>query len=139
MKKTFSQLRKEASIAPKYTLYIPCAGFLAQHQNLTGIEFTNDITKAMLYSVGFDNDETKLGYWNAKAKFYFNNSSFCFKLLYLLEMSLLIDNKSCNFKDILQTNSFENGEPLSTDEIIQISNLKNGDSCYIGKIQIKRV
>jgi len=45
--------------------------------------FTDDLKHAMLYAVGFDNPEIKLGIWNAEAKKLFNTGEVKFELIYL--------------------------------------------------------
>jgi len=76
-----SQLRKLANAAPKYTLFIEGAGYLYENQNLTGIVFTTDKSKAIKYAVGFDNPDIKTGIWNAEAKKMFNNSNVKFQIV----------------------------------------------------------
>lgn len=44
---------------------------------------TDDLKHAMLYAVGFDNPEIKLGIWNAEAKKLFNTDEVKFELIYL--------------------------------------------------------
>ena len=78
-----ASLKKQIDEAPKYVLYIEGAGYLADNQNLTGIIFTDDLKNAMLYAVGFDNPEIKLGIWNAEAKKLFNTGEEKFELIYL--------------------------------------------------------
>lgn len=60
MKKTLSQLRKEAQQAPKYVLQV-ADGF---YVNEKGNNVTQDAGKALQYSVGYDNENMKLSYWN---------------------------------------------------------------------------
>lgn len=78
-----ASLKKQIQEAPKYVLYIEGAGYLADNQNLTGIIFTDELKNAMLYAVGFDNPEIKLGIWNAEAKKLFNTGEVKFELIYL--------------------------------------------------------
>lgn len=78
-----ASIKKQINEAPKYVLYIEGAGYLSENQNLTGINFTDDLKHAMLYAVGFDNPEIKLGIWNAEAKKLFNTGEVKFELIYL--------------------------------------------------------
>lgn len=80
--KTLS-LRKQAELAPKYVLFIDGAGYLSNKQGLTGINFTDKVENAEKFSVGFDNEDMKLGIWNAAAKRMFNNADVKFEVKYL--------------------------------------------------------
>ena len=60
MTKTLSQLRKEANAAPKFVIEVVDSFFL----NSKGDNVTQDIEKALQYSVGFDNEEMKIQYWS---------------------------------------------------------------------------
>lgn len=59
--KTLSTLKKEAAIAPKYVIEVSEGFYL----NEKGDNVTKDVSKALQYSVGFDNEEMKVGYWSA--------------------------------------------------------------------------
>ena len=84
MKKSISRLRKEANKAPKYVLQMDVLNFyVAETQQLSGVNLTNNINKARKYSVGFDNIEMKINVWNAAAKVMFNNSHVKFNVVYL--------------------------------------------------------
>jgi hypothetical protein len=62
-------LRKQAQLAPKYVLQMDGLNlFVAEKQGLTGCNLTENINEAMQYSLGFDNEEMKLGIWTATAK-----------------------------------------------------------------------
>jgi len=74
-------LKQQIKAAPKYTLQIEGAGYLANEQGLSGIKFTNDIKKARQFAVGFDNPVDKAGIWNTEAKRMFNNSAVTFNIV----------------------------------------------------------
>jgi len=84
MTKTISQLRKEAKLAPKYVLKMDGLDlFVAEKQGLTGCNITEDVNKAIKYSVGFDNEEMKAGIWTAVAQRMTNNKDVKFEVMYL--------------------------------------------------------
>lgn len=84
MTKTIQQLRKEAKLAPKYVLKMDGLDlFVAEKQGLTGCNITEDVNKAMMYSVGFDNEEMKTGIWTAAAQRQSNNKDIKFEVVYL--------------------------------------------------------
>ncbi len=61
--KTLS-LRAQAKAAPKYVLKVDGANFyLANSQPLSGINLTDNIKEAQLYSVGFDDPSMKCYVW----------------------------------------------------------------------------
>ncbi len=82
MKKQMS-LRKQAQLAPKYVLKMDGAGYLADEQKLSGVNFTDKVEDAMKFSIGFDNPELKTGIWNATARLYFDNPWMEFKTVEL--------------------------------------------------------
>lgn len=84
MTKTISQLRKEANKAPKYVLKMDGLDlFVADKQALTGCNITEDVKKAKMFSVGFDNEEMKAGVWTAVAQLMTNNKDVKFEVMYL--------------------------------------------------------
>lgn len=84
MKKTFSQLQKEARTAPKYILKMDGLDlYVHKKQGLTGCNITEDKKKALAFSVGFDNEEMKSGMWTAIAQRMTNNKEVIFKPFYL--------------------------------------------------------
>ncbi|GGD78989.1 hypothetical protein GCM10011514_48780 [Emticicia aquatilis] len=84
MTRTISQLRKEANKAPKYVLKMDGLDlFIAEEQALTGCNITEDINKAIKYSVGFDNEEFKTKIWTATAQRQLNNKNIKFEVVYL--------------------------------------------------------
>lgn len=74
--------RQKIKNAPKYTLFIDGAGFLSSTQGMTGVKFTKGIQSAMLFAVGYDQEETKKEIWNAAAKRMFN-ANVTFEIMYL--------------------------------------------------------
>ena len=64
MKNTIAQLQKQARLAPKYVLHTNQFGFDIYISGDSGI-ITDKIGDALQYSVGFDNEKIKLGYWKA--------------------------------------------------------------------------
>ena len=80
--KTLS-LRKQAALAPKYVLFIDGAGYLASEQELSGINFSDDVNGARQFSVGFDDPNQKEGIWSATARRFFNNPEIKFEIIYL--------------------------------------------------------
>lgn len=84
MTKTISQLRKEVKLAPKYVLKMDGLDlFVAEKQGLTGCNITDDLNKAMKYSIGFDNEEMKAGIWTAAVQRQCNNKDMKFEVVYL--------------------------------------------------------
>lgn len=75
--------KKAIAIAPKFVLHITGAGYLSNHQGLTGVNFTHDLQDAEQYAVGFDDPKQKLEIWNAAAKRMFNNAAVQFEIVYL--------------------------------------------------------
>lgn len=76
-------LQKQAQLAPKYVLQMDGLKlFVAEKQDLTGCNLTNNVNEAMKYSVGFDNEEMKAGIWAATAK-RMMNTDVKFKVVYL--------------------------------------------------------
>lgn len=64
---TLSTLRKQARNAPKYVLH--CSfGYVADKQELSGCNFTQDINAARQYAVGFDDPAQKAMIWRIAAK-----------------------------------------------------------------------
>ena len=78
-----ASIQKQVNDAQKYVLFIEGAGCLSDNENLIGIKFTDDLKAVMMYAVGFDNPEIKLGIWNAEAKKLFNTGEVKFELIYL--------------------------------------------------------
>lgn len=77
-------MTKQANTAPKYILKLDGLGlYLADKQQLTGINLTKNIKKAMKYSVGFDDTEMKIKMWNTIAGAQFNNETVKFEVVYL--------------------------------------------------------
>lgn len=75
-------LRKQAQLAPKYVLQTDDdLLFVAAEQGLIGCNLTNDINEAMQFSIGFDNEALKLGYYNATIRRI--NSNLSFKVKYI--------------------------------------------------------
>lgn len=84
MAKKISQLRKDADKAPKYILKMNGLDqFVAEEQELTGCNITDDINKAIKYSVGFDNEEFKTKIWTSLAQRQSNNKEIKFEVVYL--------------------------------------------------------
>lgn len=84
MKKTIAQLQKEANKAPKYVLKMDGIDlYISDRQPLVGCDITDNIKKAMKFSVGFDNEEIKTGIYTAIAQRMTNNSDVKFQVLYL--------------------------------------------------------
>jgi hypothetical protein len=84
MTKTISQLRKEAKLAPKYVLKMEGLDlYYSDRQPLSGFDVTENIEKAMMFSVGFDNEEIKVGAISAVAQFHTNNKNVKFEVVYL--------------------------------------------------------
>lgn len=66
--KTLVQLRKEANNAPKYVLHSDQFGndiYVADESLCNGGQLTDNIAEALVYSVGYDNELLKVGYWKA--------------------------------------------------------------------------
>lgn len=66
--KNIKALRKQSILAPKYVLFTNQYGsdmFISDMEK-TSIPVTDTINEALEYSVGFDSEETKLSYWEAK-------------------------------------------------------------------------
>lgn len=82
MKKQMS-LRKQAQLAPKYVLKIDGVGYLSDEQGLRGVNITETVDNAMMFSVGFDNPKDKISIWNATARIYFENKYIEFKAVEL--------------------------------------------------------
>jgi len=84
MKKTISKLQKEATQAPKYVLKMDGLDlYISNKQPLIGCDITEDINKAMQFSVGFDNEDTKSGIYTAIAQRMTNNKDVKFEVVYL--------------------------------------------------------
>lgn len=60
-------LRQQAKEAPKFIIELASDLYVAEDQGLTGITTTSIKTEALQYSIGFDSEETKVGYWKAVA------------------------------------------------------------------------
>ena len=83
MTKTISQLRKEANKAPKYVLKMDGLDlFISDKQGLTGCNLTDKINEARKYSVGFDNENIKVGVWESEAK-RMMNTDIKFNIVYI--------------------------------------------------------
>lgn len=82
--KTIQQLHKEASKAHKYVLKMDGLDlYISNKQPLVGYDITDNIKKAMEFSVGFDNEEIKSGVYTAIAQRMTNNKDVSFKVMYL--------------------------------------------------------
>ena len=53
---------------PQYTLQLSTGQYLSERQPMIGMSVTTNISEAMKYHVGYDNQEHKLGYWDCHAK-----------------------------------------------------------------------
>lgn len=81
---TIKQLQKQANLAPKYVLKMNGLDlYISKKQPLIGCDITPDINKAMMFSVGFDNEEIKSGVYTAIAQRMTNNTDVSFKVVYL--------------------------------------------------------
>lgn len=68
--------KKQIAAAPKFGLFVDGAGWLANQQDLTGVNFTQDKGAAMQFAEGFDNPDDKLSVWNAELKRVFGPVTF---------------------------------------------------------------
>lgn len=81
---TIEKLQKQASKAPKYVLKMDGLDlYISSTQPLIGCYITDDVNKAMQFSVGFDNEEMKTGIYTSIAQRMTNNKDVCFKVKYL--------------------------------------------------------
>ena len=64
--------------AKKYVLCFDDVLYLSKHQNLTGINLTEDINEAQIFAYGFDNPEDKKFIWSYSLKRLMNNYSVSF-------------------------------------------------------------
>lgn len=77
-------LRKQAELAPKYVLKMEGLDlYYSDRQPLSGFDVTENINKAMMFSVGFDNEEIKLGAIQALIQFHTNNKNVKLEIVYL--------------------------------------------------------
>ena len=77
-------LRKQAQLAPKYVLKMEGLDlYYSDKQPLSGFDVTENIKEAMLFSVGFDNQEIKVGAISALAQYHTNNKNVKFEVVYL--------------------------------------------------------
>lgn len=81
--KTLS-LRKQAQLAPKYVLKMDGLNlYYSERQPVSGFDITDDVNKAMMFSVGFDNENIKTGSISALAAYHTNNNDVKFIVKYL--------------------------------------------------------
>lgn len=77
-------LKNQAKIAPKYVLKVDGINlYLGDKQGLTGCNLVEDVSNAMLYSVGFDSEDMKIGIWDVCVQRQMNNKNINFKAIYL--------------------------------------------------------
>lgn len=81
---TIKQLQTKANSGPQYVLKMDGLDlYVSNRQPLTGINITDDIKKAMKFSVDFDNKETKQSIYTTIGQTVANNKSVKFEAVNL--------------------------------------------------------